>query len=71
VLTRRAVGGAGPGFGDLIYTEATGKTKEWYGYFLCRARQEGLCDLPHIRVELVEESVVGHYDTLRLPDSFR
>jgi site-specific DNA recombinase len=55
----------------LIYTEATGKTKKRYGYFLCRARQEGLCDLPHLRAELVEEAVVGHYVTLRLPDSFR
>ena len=27
----RAVGGAGPGFGDLIYTEATGKTKSGTG----------------------------------------
>jgi len=31
VLTPRAVGGAGPGFGDLIYTEATGKTKSGTG----------------------------------------
>jgi site-specific DNA recombinase len=55
----------------LIYTEATGKTKKRYGYFLCRARQEGLCDLPHLRAELVEEAVAEHYATLRLPDTFR
>lgn len=55
----------------LMYTEARGKNKKRYGYFLCRARQEGLCDLPHLPAELVEEAVVAHYLTLRLPDSFR
>lgn len=55
----------------LIYTEATGKNKKRYGYFLCRARQEGLCDLPHLRAELVENAVIGHYATLRLAESFQ
>lgn len=54
----------------LIYTEATGKNKKRYGYFLCRARQEGLCDLPHLRAELVEKEVVEHYATLRLGEKF-
>ncbi len=54
----------------LIYTEATGKTGQRYGYFLCRARQDGLCDLPHLRAERVEEAVVQHYATLRLAGNF-
>lgn len=32
----------------LIYTGATGKTGQRYDYFLCRTRQDGLCDLPHL-----------------------
>lgn len=54
----------------LIYTEATGKTGSRYGYFLCRARQEGLCDLPHLGVELVEQALVEHYSSLQLPADF-
>lgn len=54
----------------LIYTEATGKTGKRYGYFLCRARQDGLCDLPHLGVELIEQALVDHYRTLQLPADF-
>ncbi len=55
----------------LIYTEARGKNKKRYAYFLCRERQEGNCDLPHLRAELVEEAVVRHYRTLQLSDDFQ
>lgn len=54
----------------LIYTEATGKTGQRYGYFLCRARQDGLCDLPHLRAERVEEAIVQHYATLGVDGTF-
>ena len=54
----------------LIYTEATGKNQKRYAYFLCRARQEGLCDLPHLRAENVEQAIVDHYATLRLSEDF-
>lgn len=54
----------------LIYTEATGRTGQRYGYFLCRSRQEGLCDLPHLRIERVEEAIVQHYATLGLRGDF-
>ena len=37
---------------------------------MCRARQEGLCDLPHLRAERVEEAIVEHYASLQLPDDF-
>ncbi len=54
----------------LIYTEVTGKTKQRYSYFICRARQEKLCDLPHLRVERVEHAVAERYRFLRLPEDF-
>jgi len=53
----------------LIYTEARGRSKR-YGYFLCRARQEGLCDLPHIAVARVEQAVIDHYTTFQLGEDF-
>ncbi len=54
----------------LIYTEVTNRHGKRYGYFLCRARQEGLCDLPHLPVARVEEAIVQHYRTLALPTNF-
>ena len=54
----------------LIYTEATGRRGKRYGYFLCRARQEGLCDLPHLAAARVELAIVNHYAALQLPNDF-
>lgn len=54
----------------LIYTEARSRNGARYGYFLCRGRQERLCDLPHLPAGQVEDAVVDHYDTLRLPARF-
>ncbi|WP_172900533.1 recombinase family protein [Mycobacterium ulcerans] len=53
----------------MIYTEVTGNGGK-YAYYACRGRQEGLCDLPHLRVELIEKAIAEHYTTLRLPDDF-
>jgi len=53
----------------LIYTEAKGRSRR-YGYFLCRARQDGACDLPHIAVARVEQAVVDHYITFQLGEDF-
>lgn len=53
----------------LIYTEAKGRSRR-YGYFLCRARQDGLCDLPHIAVARVEQAVADHYITVQLGEDF-
>lgn len=53
----------------LIYTEAKGRSRR-YGYFLCRARQDGLCDLPHIAVARVEQAVADHYATFQLGEDF-
>lgn len=41
-----------------------------YGYFLCHGRQDGVCDLPHLPVDKVEQVVVDHYETLNLPTNF-
>lgn len=54
----------------LIYMEVTGKTKQKYEYFACRARQEKTCDLPYLRVERVEHAIVEHYRFLQLPEDF-
>jgi site-specific DNA recombinase len=54
----------------LIYTEARGRNGQRYGYFLCRSRQEGICDLPHLPASQVEDAIERHYATLNLPDDF-
>ena len=47
----------------LIYTEAKGRNGLVYTYYLCRGRQLGHCDLPHLPVAQVEEAVCRHYRT--------
>ncbi|MGW6423033.1 recombinase family protein [Nocardia sp. NPDC055053] len=54
----------------LIFTQPTGRAGKKYGYFVCRGRQEGLCDLPHLRIEDVEDAVVEHYRSFALPIGF-
>ena len=54
----------------LVFTETPSRTGDVYGYFKCRGRQEGLCDLPYLPVALVERAVVDHYASLALPESF-
>ena len=54
----------------LVYTEARGRNGAAYPYYVCRGRQNGLCDLPHLPVDQVEDAVTRHYETLALPDGF-
>jgi site-specific DNA recombinase len=54
----------------LVYTEARGRNGEYYGYYLCRSRQQGLCDLPHLPVDQVEDAVRRSYIGLCIPDDF-
>jgi site-specific DNA recombinase len=54
----------------LIYTEAKGRNGQYYGYFLCRGRQDGECDLPHLPAWQVEEAIEQHYQALSLPEGF-
>lgn len=54
----------------LIYTEAKNRFGTRYGYFLCRGRQDGVCDLPYLPADNVERAIVDHYATLNLPATF-
>jgi site-specific DNA recombinase len=54
----------------LIYTEVRGRNGQYYGYFFCRARQDGACDLPHLPAWQVEEAIERHYVTSPLPHGF-
>ncbi|MFD3431267.1 recombinase family protein [Nocardia fluminea] len=54
----------------LIFSQIKGRSGQFYTYFFCVARQEGLCNLPHLRTELVEQAVIDHYITLQLPPNF-
>jgi len=54
----------------LIYTEATNRWGNRYGYFLCRGRQDGDCDLPYLRVDTVEQAIVDEYSKLNLPATY-
>ena len=53
----------------LILTEGKGRGGSYY-YFLCRGRQEGVCDLSYLRVEGVEDAVEREYANLALPPDF-
>jgi len=54
----------------MVYNQALSHTGQRYGYFVCRAQKEGLCDLPHLRIEQVEHAIAEHYRTLQLPEDF-
>lgn len=34
-----------------------------YFYFFCRGRQQGTCDHPYVPVEVMEDTIVKHYET--------
>lgn len=54
----------------LVYSESTGRNGTRYPYFICRRSKEGLCDLPALPVEAVEDAVAEHYRALQLPSDF-
>jgi hypothetical protein len=54
----------------LVITKATGRRGTDYFYFLCRGRQEGVCDLPHLPMEHVEYAVLSYWATQSLPKGF-
>ena len=54
----------------LIYTEARSRNGQLHGYFLCRGRQDGICDLRYLPVLLVERAIETEYASLRLPKDF-
>jgi hypothetical protein len=54
----------------LILTTTTNRYHATYVYFLCRGRQDGTCDLPHLPLEHVEDAVLRHWATQHLSDDF-
>ena len=54
----------------LIFTEARSRTGDYYAYFLCRGRQHGQCDLPHLPADQVEDAVATHYFDLGVGPEF-
>jgi site-specific DNA recombinase len=54
----------------LIITKATGRRGTDYFYFLCRGRQEGVCDLPYLPMEHVEDAALKYWGSQRLPEGF-
>ncbi len=55
----------------LIVMRGKSQTGELYFYYVCRGRQEAVCDLPYLRVRQVEQAVEAHYHNVRLPGSTR
>ncbi|WP_433020506.1 recombinase family protein [Kribbella sp. CA-294648] len=53
----------------LIFTESKGNGG-YYSYYVCRMKQEGICDLPVLPVESVEQVIINHYATERMPPGF-
>jgi hypothetical protein len=54
----------------LIYTEARRRSGDYWGYFLCRGRQDGVCDLPYLPVAQVEQGIERDYLALQLSQDF-
>ena len=54
----------------LIYTEAKGRNGERYGYYLCRSRQAGQCDLPICRLIWSKKQSSRNYTRLQVPADF-
>ncbi|MBF5002516.1 recombinase zinc beta ribbon domain-containing protein [Nocardia sp. BSTN01] len=54
----------------LVFSKSTGRNGTRYAYFVCRRSKEGLCDLPALPADAVEEAIVEHYRTLELPADF-
>jgi site-specific DNA recombinase len=53
----------------LIYVEANGRGGT-FPYYLCRGRQDRVCNLPYLPVALVEDAVARYYGGIRLGEDF-
>ncbi len=49
----------------LIFSEAKNHAGDLYEYFLCRGRQEGVCELPYLPTDQVEKAIAREFRTLR------
>ena len=54
----------------FIVQRAAGNGGEYF-YFYCRGRQEGLCDVPYLNVQAVEQEVIRHFATVSFSDEFK
>ncbi|GAB3622779.1 hypothetical protein GCM10027418_08610 [Mariniluteicoccus endophyticus] len=54
----------------MLYVSARGRRGDHHEYFLCRGRQDKLCDLPYLPVAQVEDAIVRHNEALRFPEGF-
>jgi site-specific DNA recombinase len=54
----------------MVYVEARGRSGTRHPYYLCRGRQDKLCDLPYLPVALVERAIVNFYPSLQLSSDF-
>ena len=55
----------------LIYTEARNRWDTVYAYFMCKNRHFGTCDMPHLRVERVEDAIEALYHADAMDEEFR
>ena len=51
----------------LGFTQATGAHGQQYDYFYCSRREGGICDLPHLPIERIEDAVTRFWSTQRPP----
>jgi site-specific DNA recombinase len=54
----------------LTTTSATGRNGTDYFYFLRSGRQEGVCDLPYLPMEHVEDAVLRYWGSQRLSEGY-
>lgn len=54
----------------LIYTKTKGRGGKHHEYYFCRARQDGLCDLSYLPLDIVEDAVEATYAGMQLSEAF-
>lgn len=53
----------------LIFSQARSRYSELFDYYLCRGRQDGVCELQYLRVADVERAIATLFGTAALPAS--
>ena len=56
---------------QLIIMRGKSKTGALYFYYICRGRQQKVCQLPYVRAYDIEQAVERHYETIRLSAALR
>ncbi|WP_399540567.1 recombinase family protein [uncultured Microbacterium sp.] len=51
----------------LIFAQARNSKGDLFDYYLCRGRQDGVCELPYLRVADVERAVASHFGAAAVP----